>query len=334
MADAAVVESYVAKCDMEINGEPIKKGTWLMTVEINDPTVFEAIEKGKITGFSMGGVGLYSDEDVALDGVEKTAEPAATEEREKRGLFKRLAAMLGFDVVEKGAMADRWAEDMKYSGFWNAFYTLEDILYRYNWMSDRYEFEDNEAAITEALSEFNTIVTELLTGGAPVAKALAASSVFKAGKAMSAANKETLTSIYSSLGAFLEKFNDEEETEVTKQEIQAIADAVAKALAPAAPVQQENPVEKSTPPAAAPAQEITPEAIEKMVADAVAKAMNPEEKGAEPMTAEDVEKMMAEAVEKAMEPVRKAAGLPTNLNDEGDFGAVQKAEPHYLTCIL
>lgn len=198
LEDAAVVESYVAKCDMEINGQSITKGTWLMTVEVNDPDVFEAIEKGEITGFSMGGVGKYSSEDVALDDVAKTADPAAPADREKRGLFKRLASALGFEVVEKGEMADRYAADMKYSGFWNAFYTLEDVLYRYNWQTDRYEFEDNENLITEALTEFNAIVTDLLTGGQPVAKALASGSVFKAGKAMSNANKETLTSIYDS----------------------------------------------------------------------------------------------------------------------------------------
>ena len=62
---------------------------------------------------------------------------------------------------------------MKYSGFWNAFYTLEDVLYRYNWQMDRYEFEDNENLITEALTEFNAIVTDLLTGGQPVVSASA-----------------------------------------------------------------------------------------------------------------------------------------------------------------
>ncbi len=338
LADAAVVESYVAKCDMEIGGEPIKKGTWLMTVEVSSPEIWEAIQKKEITGFSMGGIGNYSDVDVPLDDVAKTA--GAPAEREKRGLFKRLAAALGFEVVEKGIMADRFAEDMRYSGFWNAFYTLEDILYRYNWMSGSYEFETDESLITEALKEFNAIVTDLLTGGTPVAKALAANSVFKAGKAMSAANKETLTSIYSSLGAFLDKFNDEqEETEVTKQEIQAIADAVAKALAPAAPAQQETTVEKSTTPAPAPApaqEPITPEAIQKMVEAAVAKATQQQEEPSaeEPMNAENIQKMIEAAVEKAMEPVRKAAGLPTNLNDEGNTGAVQKAEPHYLAGIL
>ena len=71
---ATVVESYVAKCDMEIEGEAIKKGTWLMTMEISDADVWEAIQKGDITGFSMGGMGVYSEEDVELP-VEKQEEP-------------------------------------------------------------------------------------------------------------------------------------------------------------------------------------------------------------------------------------------------------------------
>lgn len=330
LEDAAVVESYVAKCDMEINGQSIKKGTWLMTVEVNDPDVFEAIKKGEITGFSMGGVGKYSSEDVALDDVAKTAIPTTPADREKRGLFKRLAAALGFEVVEKGEMADRYAADMKYSGFWNAFYTLEDVLYRYNWQMDRYEFEDNENLITEALTEFNAIVTDLLTGGQPVAKALASGSVFKAGKAMSNANKETLTSIYDSLGAFLKKFNDEqEETDVTKKEItDAIAEGVAKALAPAQ--QQPEAVEK-----AAENTPITAETIEKMVDAAVKKALAPAEDDEEPVTAEKIQKMIEAAVEKAVAPVRKAAGVPSNLNDEDDGeDGVEKAAPHYLAGIL
>lgn len=79
---AEVVESYVAKCDMEIEGETIKKGTWLMTMEITDADVWDSIQKGDITGFSMGGVGVYSEEDVELP-VEKQEEP--------KGLFRKLA---------------------------------------------------------------------------------------------------------------------------------------------------------------------------------------------------------------------------------------------------
>lgn len=61
---ATVVESWIEKADCEIEGQPIKKGTWLMTVEISDnEDVWQAVEKGELTGFSMGGVGKYSEVD-------------------------------------------------------------------------------------------------------------------------------------------------------------------------------------------------------------------------------------------------------------------------------
>ena len=43
---AHVVESHVAKCDEEIGGETVRKGTWVMTMEIEDQDIFDAIEKG------------------------------------------------------------------------------------------------------------------------------------------------------------------------------------------------------------------------------------------------------------------------------------------------
>ena len=337
LENAAVVESYVAPCEMEIGGEEIRKGTWIMTVEVSDPAIFEAIQKGEITGFSMGGVGKYSDEDVELTGgVEKGEEQSPAREKETRGIFKRLAQALGFSVVEKGEVADKYAAEMKASGFWTAFYTLEDVLYRYNRITDRWEFEDNESLVNEALSDFNAIVSNLLSGSDPIAKTLAAGSVLKAGKAMSSANKKTLSSIYESLGAFLEQFNDEEkeESEVTKKELDTIVKAVVEAMT-ARPA-TEGQVEKSAAPAPAAEKAITEADIKEMVADAVAKALAPKEGTPEPVTAENVKKMIDDAVEKALEPVRKAAGLPSNLNDEEDEDEdeIEKSEPHYLAGIL
>lgn len=54
-----VVENYIAPCDMEIAGAKIVKGTWLMTAEVNNIEVWEKVQKGEVTGFSMGGVGKY-----------------------------------------------------------------------------------------------------------------------------------------------------------------------------------------------------------------------------------------------------------------------------------
>lgn len=78
---AAVVENWIAKADFEVEGQPVKKGSWLMTVEVTDDEVWAAIEQSQITGFSMGGIGNYSEENVEL---------------QKQGLLQQLAAALGF----------------------------------------------------------------------------------------------------------------------------------------------------------------------------------------------------------------------------------------------
>lgn len=91
---ATVVESYIAKCDEEIEGQAIKKGTWLMTVKITDPEIFDDIKKGDITGFSMGGVGTYSEEDVDISKSEGLVE-AEPETAEKEGILRKLAKWIG-----------------------------------------------------------------------------------------------------------------------------------------------------------------------------------------------------------------------------------------------
>ncbi len=342
----AVVESWIAKADFNIGDEAVKKGTWLMTAEITDGDLWDAVEKGEITGFSMGGVGNYSEEDVNLDNVEKSAE--------KKGLFKRLAETFGFEVVEKGEMADRFAERMQAQKFWTAFNTLQDVLSYYDYHSDKTIFEGDETKVKEALAEFSQIVQELLTSGAPIAKALAAGKpVEKAGKKLSGKNREALQGIYDQLGTFLAAFdepekkpdeekpdegdepeqdpkdkppedggdndNDKEDKEVKKSEVETlIQEAVTKALE-----------KQTTPPAAGP-ETVTAEAVQKMVDEAITKALTPEGQD-EQVTAEAVAKMVEEAVAKAVEPVLKARGVPSALND-GE--PVEKEAPHYLHGII
>lgn len=90
-----VVESYVAPCDMNIAGELIAKGTWLMSVEVCDDEIWREVQKGGITGFSMGGYGRYSEENVtAVDAHNRRGGSA-------NGVLKKLSAWLGFDDGEK-----------------------------------------------------------------------------------------------------------------------------------------------------------------------------------------------------------------------------------------
>jgi hypothetical protein len=112
-----VVESYVAKSDFKIGDEDIKEGTWLMTVEISDEGIWKAIEKGDITGFSMGGTATVSsvDDDLEADEAEKT---------EKSSLFKKFAKAFGYEVVEKGKVADRYNVRSKGENFYIAFESL------------------------------------------------------------------------------------------------------------------------------------------------------------------------------------------------------------------
>ena len=142
-----VVETYVAPSDMEVEGQPVIKGTWLMTVEVENADVWNKVQKGEVTGFSMGGIGKYSETETDL-----------TATVEKRGLFKKLAELFGFDVVEKGEVKERYEKSAKYNNFWNAFYSLQDTLLKYNWENDRGEFETDEAIIREALTEFSDII--------------------------------------------------------------------------------------------------------------------------------------------------------------------------------
>lgn len=53
---AVVLENYISQWDGQIAGRAIKKGTWLMSLRINDSSVWEKIKKGELTGFSMSGV--------------------------------------------------------------------------------------------------------------------------------------------------------------------------------------------------------------------------------------------------------------------------------------
>jgi len=332
---ATVVESYVAKCDMEIEGESIKKGTWLMTMEINNTDVWEAIQKGDITGFSMGGVGVYSEEDVELP-VEKQDEP--------KGLFRRLAKAMGFDVVEKGAVKTNFKRRVKEDNFYSAWYalrnTLEGTFYNSDTGAWEWGYNSDENTIREALEDFNDIVTQILTSDMSIVKSLekaakeAPEPVVKAGKSISSKNLSALKGIYDTLGSFLSEFDEgeqeatnnvqKEDIDMTKEDVQKlVGEEVKKAMEPVVKQLQElSPVEKeagggtgaeaSENSNTAPTDGIDAGAVAKMVGEEISKAMEP--------------------VMKALEPVMQSRALPGNLNDA--TGTVKKQEEHYLHGIV
>lgn len=49
-----VIESYLAPVDFILNDEFVAKGTWLMTLQIKDDSLWELIKSGEINGISIG----------------------------------------------------------------------------------------------------------------------------------------------------------------------------------------------------------------------------------------------------------------------------------------
>lgn len=327
-----VVESYVAKSDMDIEGQDIAKGTWIMTMEVTDDKTWDAIEKGDITGFSMGGVGEYSEEDVDLDNIEKAEGP--------KGLLAKLAKSLGLDVVEKGKVKDTYQKRIKADNFFTAwgalrnslegnFYNAEKGIWEWGYSSD-------ETEIANALSDFNEIVTDILTDG-NVAKSLkkhcksAEKPIMKEGKSLSKKNLDALVGIRDTLNTFLSDYEEsnqgkgEGDNKTVKKEVD----------------------------------DMTAEEITKMVGEEVEKAMKPiteqvaaiaksfdgdgtaTESQSEGTSEEDIAKMVGAEVAKAVKPITdtlaplmKSRALPGNLNDSGDGDPIEKGEEHYLHGIL
>jgi len=63
---AKIVESYLAPVDFALGTEKVKKGTWLMGVRVQDDALWEAVKKGTLGGFSIGGDAIRTpDEETA-----------------------------------------------------------------------------------------------------------------------------------------------------------------------------------------------------------------------------------------------------------------------------
>lgn len=50
-----ILESFLAPVDMEIDGQAVRKGSWMLGARVLDDTLWSAVKQGEITGFSIGG---------------------------------------------------------------------------------------------------------------------------------------------------------------------------------------------------------------------------------------------------------------------------------------
>lgn len=208
---AAVVESWIAKSDFDVDGEKVSKGTWLMTVEISDPEVWTAVEKREITGFSMGGTAVCTEK---------------SETNEKKGLWKSM-----FGKIKKGAVADTFNRTAKSALFWQGYEALRQCLVKYNPDLGKDEFETDEETIREALTDFSAIIQGVLTEQDISAVLSAAVPVEKAGKKISDKNMSTLEEIHGMLKTLIDSVKPAED--VQKEDYSAqISREVAKAVEP------------------------------------------------------------------------------------------------------
>ncbi len=321
-----VVENWVAKADFSLDGQDVKKGTWLVTVEVTDDALWEKVEKGEITGFSMGGIGVTSEIDVPLE-----------KQEEKKGLLSWIAKTFGLTPVEKGVLTDNYTQEITRNNLWTAMYNLMDLLDReyYDYSVDRWkhDVEHDGAKIREYLTDFVGIINDLLVND-NIYKAVMESKpedcVAKAGKKMSGKNQERLNNLIAGLTEFAKEFDEEiqeneEENDVKKSELEKmVAEQVKKALNPTDDV------------------EVTAENASELVSVALKKALGQHEptttpEPSEPVkqevdTSEEIAKAAEEAVKKVLEPLLKGHGVGNNLNDESI--PVEKSDSHYLDGIL
>lgn len=260
-------------------------------------------------------------------------------------------------------MADSYKAANISSSFWNAFDSLRNCLYSYNGYTGTYTYQTDSDAIKDALADFNQIITDLLTDATssePLAKSLFACNptpekgrIEKAGRSLSAKNRETLQGVYDSLGTFLASFDADPDKDkpggdtstdkttsskegktMTKSEAEKIVqDAIAKVLGEK---QQTEQTPSDTQIKKAAGEEITADFIQKAVDAAVKKALQPEEE--KPLTKAEAEqfidRLVAKAVSASVTAVRSSRGNPTNLNGTASGTVEKSAEQHYLHGIL
>jgi hypothetical protein len=59
----AILENFVAPTDMNIDGQHVKKGTWLLGLRVKDASLWKQIKDGTLTGLSIGGSAVREPEE-------------------------------------------------------------------------------------------------------------------------------------------------------------------------------------------------------------------------------------------------------------------------------
>ncbi|ODB73518.1 XkdF-like putative serine protease domain-containing protein, partial [Bacillus velezensis] len=212
-----VVESYVAPADFEMNGETIKKGSWVLVTKASE-AVWDEIKKGEITGYSMAGI---------ADIAKQKEKPVSPEDNNEKGLFNLVKNFFNANVA-KGAVRDKYDEGRQRREFWAAQDALNSALFKWDYPG---EMENDPAKIKEALQDFVDIAQDVLISD-DILKAIGPkpAELQKAGRKLSAANVQELKNIQDSIGNLLSQAEvKEEEEEMTSEDV---TKSIAEALEP------------------------------------------------------------------------------------------------------
>ncbi|PEK91476.1 XkdF-like putative serine protease domain-containing protein [Bacillus mycoides] len=227
-----VVESYIAPADMELNGEPVKKGTWILTTKADEDT-WEAVKKGEFQGYSLAGV---AETEVIEEEVTKT------EEKQKESFFQLMKGFFSGEKLTKGEVRDKFNQNKHRRDVNASFSALEDTFYQSLWNAPTADAIDLDRIETAAL-EFVEIINEL-KGTEAVVKAWEnkpavsfAEEVEKAGKKISAPNMADIDTAIQSLTNLKTRVTPEgagsEEDNMNQEQLEKALEKVV------APIQQE-----------------------------------------------------------------------------------------------
>ncbi|TXR94771.1 hypothetical protein DN390_24115 [Bacillus sp. SH7-1] len=145
-----VVESYIAPADMEVNGETITKGTWILVTKATEE-VWEAIQKGDYKGYSLAGI---AETEVIEEEVTKT------EEKQMKSFFQLLKGFFSGENVQKGEVRDKFNQNKHRRDVNASFSALEDTFYQSLWNAPTADAIDLDRIEAAAL-EFVEIINEL-----------------------------------------------------------------------------------------------------------------------------------------------------------------------------
>jgi hypothetical protein len=202
-----LVESYVVQADMEIGGETITKGSWVIVTKATDE-VWESIQKGDITGYSMAGK------------AETVEDAEVTKAKSLMKIMKEF--FLGETEIAKGEVTDKFNAGRKQREFFDALYIFEDVFYNEIWSA-----QPDTNRLKDAAVDFADLLTSIANsqdifkalGELPSKEeAIEKSAVMKAGKKISSKRLAEIKSAYEALGNVIADAEDDATTTVAKGE--------------------------------------------------------------------------------------------------------------------